>query len=438
MGKRVHTMDYFRKLAEAKGGKCLSKSYISTNKKLKWMCAEGYIWHTRPSHIMDGRWCPHCDGQAPLTIKDLQATAKKKGGKCLSKKYLGNKVKLKWMCVEGHIWSATPGNVRSGTWCAKCEGIQKLTIPEIKKIAESRGGKLLSKVYVNAHKELKWKCAEGHIWNAPYTRIQTGQWCNRCNFYYSEELCRTTFEQLFNKVFNKDRPNWLINERGNQMELDGYCKDLRIAFEYQGEQHYKITSYIKTKKYLDQRQNDDRHKYKLCREHGVRLFVINYKHDLLKLPDLIKQKSKLLGVDANKINFKKKINFNKVYKHKTNIKRMQELSKKMGGRCVSKNYINMMTKLKWECKNKHTWKSLPMSIVKGHWCPDCARGTLTIQEMHKIAESKDGKCLSNIYKNNHTKLKWMCSRKHIWKALPSNIKSGRWCRKCYIIRKTLN
>ena len=83
MGKRVHTMDYFRKLAKAKDGKCLSKSYISTNKKLKWMCAEGYIWYARPSHIMNGHWCPHCDGQAPLTIKDLQATAKKKRLVCI-------------------------------------------------------------------------------------------------------------------------------------------------------------------------------------------------------------------------------------------------------------------------------------------------------------------------------------------------------------------
>jgi len=34
------------------------------------------------------------------------------------------------------------------------------------------------------------------------------------------------------------------------------------------------------------------------------------------------------------------------------------------------------------------------------------------------------------YINVKTKLKWQCERRHIWMATPDNIKSGRWCPKC--------
>ena len=55
---------------------------------------------------------------------------------------------------------------------------------------------------------------------------------------------------------------------------------------------------------------------------------------------------------------------------------------------------------------------------------------LTIKEMRQIAKERGGKCLSTKYVNVHTKLLWECSEGHQWKAKPSNIKRGSWCRKC--------
>jgi len=50
--------------------------------------------------------------------------------------------------------------------------------------------------------------------------------------------------------------------------------------------------------------------------------------------------------------------------------------------------------------------------------------------MHHIAEKRGGKCLSQRYINNHTKLKWECKFSHQWKAAPGKIKSGKWCPIC--------
>lgn len=51
--------------------------------------------------------------------------------------------------------------------------------------------------------------------------------------------------------------------------------------------------------------------------------------------------------------------------------------------------------------------------------------------MQKLAESKGGKCLSEEYVDNHTKLRWQCKEGHIWDALPHSLKQGdTWCPIC--------
>ena len=56
---------------------------------------------------------------------------------------------------------------------------------------------------------------------------------------------------------------------------------------------------------------------------------------------------------------------------------------------------------------------------------------LTIEEMQALAAKKGGKCLSTQYINAMTKLKWQCAEGHIWEARPNNIKNGgTWCPEC--------
>ena len=98
-----------------------------------------------------------------LTIEEMQEIAKSRGGKCLSKEYVNNYNKLKWQCAKGHIWEAVPYNVKRGCWCLICSGNMKLTIEDMHEIAKSRGGKCLSKEYFNNSIKLKWQCAKEHI-----------------------------------------------------------------------------------------------------------------------------------------------------------------------------------------------------------------------------------------------------------------------------------
>ena len=61
------------------------------------------------------------------------------------------------------------------------------------------------------------------------------------------------------------------------MELDGYCATLRLAFEYNGEQHYtRVGHFHEDAEAFAKRRKTDDWKVQLCDALGIRLFVIPY------------------------------------------------------------------------------------------------------------------------------------------------------------------
>lgn len=106
-----------------------------------------------------------------------------------------------------------------------------------------------------------------------------------------EEKCRDIIEKLTGRAYPTIRPNWLVNPKtGRKLELDGYCADLRSAFEYNGKQHYVFpNSFHKTIEDFDNAMERDEHKVETCREYGVRLLVIPYSLRDEHLEPFIKQ-----------------------------------------------------------------------------------------------------------------------------------------------------
>ncbi len=110
---------------------------------------------------------------------------------------------------------------------------------------------------------------------------------------------------------------------------------------------------------------------------------------------------------------------------------MQALAMEHGGQCLSRKYVNGRTPLKWKCDKGHVWEAKSEYVKGGHWCHQCGGSLrLTIEEMHRLASKRKGKCLSKEYINARTKLRWQCAEGHIWEAVPDSIKSGSWCRIC--------
>jgi hypothetical protein len=70
---------------------------------------------------------------------------------------------------------------------------------------------------------------------------------------------RRILENLFEYRFISIRPEWLLNPKTNRrLEIDCYCRELNLAVEFQGEQHYKYIPYFHRthQVFLDQQARD--------------------------------------------------------------------------------------------------------------------------------------------------------------------------------------
>jgi hypothetical protein len=439
-----------QELAKERGGRCLAKRYVNSRTKYPWECAKKHRWEAMWVFVKRGTWCRECGikrraDALRLSISDVQKIAKERGGECLSKTYINARTPLLFKCAKGHRFDATYDNVRTGHWCRHCgwkksAEAKKPSIEEMRDLARKRGGKFLSDTYISSDTKHLWECADGHLFKATPDKVKQGRWCYKCSSGFGERVCREFFEQIFERKFPKSYPRWLVNAKGNQMELDGYCPALKVAFEHHGEQHYSTTSrFIKSKERLRERQKDDELKRQLCDRRRIVLVEVPEIPNRLPLEEIrafIRKECELKGVSLPDDFDAKEIDLRNAYatsRSREALKEAQVIAAARGGRCLSDQYIKARTHLVWECAKEHQWKATLYSVKNDRtWCPHCAgKMKLTIEEMQQLAKKRGGKCLSDTYVNVHTKLLWECARGHRWKAIPTNIRHRRrWCPYC--------
>lgn len=94
----------------------------------------------------------------------------------------------------------------------------------------------------------------------------------------TEEMCRKIMEKIYNKPFPSVRPSFLKSPvTRKNLELDCYNAELKIALEYNGQQHYTYTPHFHGSKrqFYSQVHRDD-WKRRRCKEMGIKLIEVPY------------------------------------------------------------------------------------------------------------------------------------------------------------------
>lgn len=456
-------IDEIKQIAIFRNGICLSTEYKNNHSHLLFECKFGHQWFASTKAIKLGNWCKLCYydklkiiRRKPEKIKEIHVFAQKKGGKCLSDNYINNRSLLLFECVAKHKWETTWHTIYKGAWCPTCskqrpidpKGIYK---HELGQIVIKNNGKCIEE-YIGATTKIKFECQFKHTWYATPNSIKNGSWCPKCSSGFYERICKEYFEQIFEKEFIKIRPNWLKSSYGKNLELDGYCSELKLAFEHNGDQHYNLKNnfYSDNDSKFLRRQKHDRQKIKLCKKNNIKLIIIPELNTYVKIIDLkqfIKNECIKLNVPLPNNYDEISIDLTKAYSNYNfdKLKKLQEIAIYKDGLCISKEYISSSTKMNWYCnKCEFVWKATSSSILSGYWCHKCANKIpIIIDQMHQLALKRNGKCLSDKYINNHSKLTWQCNIcNNIWNASYNAMQRGDWCPLCSIKRgakiRTLN
>ena len=327
-----------------------------------------------------------------LNLQQIYGIISDHNGKKLCDPYYdGVRWRIKIECCRHHAWSPSIANLLSShTWCPYCYGNVSHTIQDLHNHAILMGGKCLSIEYHGIMKIYKWQCGRcNEIWEASWNNIRAKHsWCPHCKTNVGEEICRAAFEEATGKKFPRTRPFGF--------ELDGFCTELNVAFEYDGIQHRIYVPYMhKSIDDFESQRRRDANKNMQCADHNVLLLRIP-DNKILPFSEIRKYCCDFLTennipiVDQMKEtdeNFMTEVFIGRGY----NERYLNDLKK-----CVAKDGSILLTErrptrtwpLKIRCPKNHEYGTTYDNFIRGRRCPQCAiTRPKTDNEINDVADS---------------------------------------------------
>ena len=256
-------------------------NYTNNRTKVCIICPEhGEFWQTPHSHLR-GQGCPICKSNLKLTTEEFIERSKiiHNNHYDYSKvKYINYETKVCIICPKhGEFWQTPHGHL-SGQGCPKCVGLNKTTEDWVKEAKDIHNETYdYSKVrYINNEEKVCIVCPKhGEFWQSPHNHLR-GQGCPSC-----VKLSKSKLSQIINTFltekkisFVKEKTFTWLKDKGN-LYLDFYLPQYNAAIECQGIQHFEMVEYFGGVEGFKRRQELDRIKYELCKEHGIKVFYFS-------------------------------------------------------------------------------------------------------------------------------------------------------------------
>lgn len=265
-------------------------------------------------------------------------------------------------------------------WCAKCKSdrlreLYRLPYELVKREVESFGWRLVtsSKEYRNASR-IETKCPQGHRSIRTLHSLRRGRGCRSCYGRVGETAVRSVFEQFFRREFPLCRPRWLRSERSGRLELDGFCAELKLAFEYQGYMHSRHANRLGTS--LEEQRQRDAEKRRLCQKRGVILVEVYEmpQADLCDASVVRRHVLEALAVAGVQIDNAPEIVLRATPCSVRRLDGLQRISLALGLELVDDVYRGVDFRYLWKCLHcRRTFQGAAYYRFKGRGCPLCWR-----------------------------------------------------------------
>lgn len=421
VGRVSKTPADYATLAHEHGFTWLGPAVATTRVITRWRCAKGHVFTARYSTIQQGSGCPHCNHRAPKTPLDYQRLARQHRLAWIGTLPAATRIKTRWRCREGHVFQATYNTVQQGHGCPSCAGNRPPTAADYRQAGRASGLIWLGPLQTNRQLTSRWRCRNGHVWETVISTVAKGHGCPQCR-----PLARKTATD-FHALARQRAVTWTgdrvvrVNEKTTWRCAQGHVFD---------------TSFT-----ILRRSTGCPH----CAGHGR------------KTPAFFEAAAKAIGLtwlgpEVERTTEKTRWQcarghcFQATYAavHAGHGCRIcagnaprTAADYRRAGRTRGITWLgplgaNSAAKTRWRCKTGHLWETTLAAIVNGHQCPHClGRARKTEADYRALARRREITWIGpTLPKNTMTKTLWECARGHRWRRRFQSVQQGSGCPTC--------